>query len=41
MPTFEKFNNRFIITNLQERPNILKFKQIMSASQKQNLEKIM
>jgi hypothetical protein len=35
----KKFKNRFIITNLQERPNILKFKQIMSASQKQNLEK--
>jgi hypothetical protein len=34
-------NNRFINTNLQERPNILKFKQIMSASQKQNLEKSM
>ena len=41
MPTFKKFKNRFIITNLQERPNILKFKQIMSASQKQNLEKSM
>jgi hypothetical protein len=41
VPTFKKFKNRFIITNLQERPNILKFKQIMSASQKQNLEKSM
>jgi hypothetical protein len=38
---FKNFKNRFIITNLQERPNILKFKQIMSASQKQNLEKSM
>jgi hypothetical protein len=37
----KNLNNRFTITNLQERPNILKFKQIMSASQKQNLEKIM
>ena len=41
VPTFQKFNNRFIITNLQEKPTILKFKQIMSASQKQNLEKSM
>jgi hypothetical protein len=32
--------NRFIVTNLRERPNILKFKQIMSAYQKQNLEKL-
>jgi hypothetical protein len=29
------FRNRFIVTNLRERPNILKFKQIMSAYQKQ------
>ena len=34
------FRNRFIVTNLRERPNILKFKQIMSAYQKQNLEKL-
>jgi hypothetical protein len=37
---FSNFRNRFIVTNLRERPNILKFKQIMSAYQKQNLEKI-
>ena len=35
---FSNFRNRFIVTNLRERPNILKF--IMSAYQKQNLEKI-
>ena len=35
---FSNFRNRFIVTNLPERPNILKFKQIMSAYQKQNLE---
>ena len=35
----KKLYNRFIITNLQEKPTILKIKQIMSASQKQNLEK--
>ena len=29
---FSNFRNRFIITNLRERRNILKFKQIMSAS---------
>jgi hypothetical protein len=34
---FSNFKNRFIVTNLRERPNILKFKQIMSAYQKQNL----
>ena len=32
---FSNFRNRFIVTNLRERPNILKFKQIMSAYQKQ------
>ena len=37
---FSNFRNRFIVTNLRERPNILKFKQIMSAYQKQNLEKL-
>jgi hypothetical protein len=37
---FSNFRNRFIVTNSRERPNILKFKQIMSAYQKQNLEKI-
>ena len=37
---FSNFRNRFIATNLRERPNILKLKQIMSAYQKQNLEKI-
>jgi DNA gyrase/topoisomerase IV subunit A len=31
---FSNFRNRFIVTNLRERPNILKFKQIMSAYQK-------
>jgi hypothetical protein len=36
---FLNFRNRFIITNLRERPNNLKSKQIMSAYQKQNLEK--
>ena len=36
---FSNFRNRFIATNLRERPNILKFKQIMSAYEKQNLEK--
>jgi hypothetical protein len=33
---FSNFRNRFIATNLRERPNILKF--IMSAYQKQTLE---
>ena len=37
---FSNIRNRFIVTNLRERPNILKFKQIMSAYQKQNLEKL-
>jgi hypothetical protein len=37
---FSNFRNRFIVTNLRERSNILKFKQIMSAYQKQNLEKL-
>jgi hypothetical protein len=37
---FSNFRNRFIVTNLRERPNILKLKQIMSAYQKQNLEKL-
>ena len=37
---FLNFRNRFIVTNLRERPNIRKFKQIMSAYQKQNLEKL-
>ena len=37
---FSNFRNRFIVTNLRERPNILKFKQIMSAYEKQNLEKL-
>ena len=37
---FSNFRNRFIVTNLRERPNILKFKQIMSAYQKLNLEKL-
>ena len=37
---FSNFRNRFIVTNLRERPNILNFKQIMSAHQKQNLEKL-
>jgi hypothetical protein len=37
---FSNFRNRFIVTNLRERPNILKFKQIMSAYQKQNLDKL-
>ena len=38
---FSNFRNRFIVyTNLRERPNILKFKQTMSAYQKQNLEKL-
>jgi hypothetical protein len=32
---FSNFRNRFIVTNSRERPNILKFKQIMSAYQKQ------
>ena len=36
---FSNFRNMFIVTNLRERPNILKFKQIMSAYQKQNLER--
>jgi hypothetical protein len=36
---FLNFRNRFIITNLRERPNNLKSKQITSAYQKQNLEK--
>ena len=36
---FLNFRNRFIITNLRERPNNLKSEQIMSAYQKQNLEK--
>ena len=35
---FSNFRNRFIAANLRERPNILKF--IMSAYQKQNLEKL-
>ena len=37
---FSNFRNRFIVTNWRERPNILKFKQIMSVYQKQNLEKL-
>jgi hypothetical protein len=37
---FSSFRNRFIVTNLRETPNIPKFKQIMSAYQKQNLEKL-
>jgi hypothetical protein len=37
---FSYFRNRFIVTNLQERPTFLKYKQIMSAYQKQNLEKL-
>jgi hypothetical protein len=37
---FSNFINMFIVTNLRKRPNILKFKQIMSAYQKQNLEKL-
>jgi hypothetical protein len=37
---FSNFRNRIIVTNLRERPNIPKFKQIMSAYQKQNLEKL-
>ena len=37
---FSNFRNRFIVTNLRERPHILKFKQIMSAYAKQNLEKL-
>ena len=36
----KKLFYRFIITNLQERPTILKFKQIMSASQKQIKKKL-
>ena len=35
---FSNFRNRFIVANLRERPNILKFKQIMSVYQNQNLE---
>ena len=35
---FSNFRNRFIATNLRERPNILKLKQIMSAYQKQILK---
>ena len=35
---FSNFRIKFIVTNLRERPNIPKFKQIMSAYQKQNLE---
>jgi hypothetical protein len=38
--TLEIQKCRFIVTNLRERPNILKFKQIMSAYQKLNLEKL-
>ena len=38
---FSNFRNRFIVANLRERPNILKFKQIMSAlKSKTNLEKL-
>ena len=37
---FSNFRDRFIFTNLRERPNILKFKHIMSAYQNQNLEKL-
>ena len=37
---FSNFRNRFIFTNLRERPNILKFKHIMSAYQNQNFEKL-
>ena len=37
---FSNFRNRFIVTNLRERPNILKFKHIMTAYQKQNLKKL-
>ena len=36
---FSNFRNRFIVTNLRERPNILILKQIMNAYHKQNLEK--
>ena len=35
---FSNFRIKFIVTYLRERPNIPKFKQIMSAYQKQNLE---
>jgi hypothetical protein len=37
---FSNFRNRFLITTLWEIPYILKFKQIMSASQKHTLEKL-
>ena len=37
---FSNFRNRFIVTNLRERSNILKLKKIMSGYQKQNLEKL-
>jgi hypothetical protein len=37
---FSNFRNRFIVTNLRERPNILILKQIMNAYHKQNLEKL-
>jgi len=39
-PELGGHRNRFIVTNLRARPNILKFKQILSAYQKQNLEKL-
>ena len=37
---FSNFRNRFNVTNLPEKPNILQFKQIMTAYQKQNLENL-
>ena len=37
---FSNFRNRFIVTNLRARPNILKVKQILSAHQTQILEKL-